>query len=285
MLVFTVCHPSQLSNAHVLGDSLLQSNPNSEFIIGVCGNVKIDSQYQIIELPKVVPNFIDLTLKFDESELLAACKTYFFKYLSENSLTTKLLYFDCTSVIFQSLEAINTELETSNILLIPQILYSSIHPDEKQILNTGIFHSGFLAISNSEESKRFVAWWTKNTLDKGYRNLCKGMNQDQLWLELVPTLFEGVKILKLDELNIGSWNATERALNPITKIDTNRVISYNFAGQKYPKQFVKLLLSYEKLNSPNQFGLTIPQDKTIKKKIARPFRFIAEQFDVFFDRF
>lgn len=285
MLVFTVCHPSQLSNAHVLGDSLMQSNPNAEFIIGVCGNVKIDSQYKIIELPNVVSNFIDLTLKFDKSELLAACKTYFFKYLSENSPTTKLLYFDCNSVILQSLETITTELETNNILLIPQILHSSIHPEEKRILNAGIFHSGFLAINNLEEAKKFVAWWSKNTLEKGYRNLCKGMNQDQLWLELVPTLFDGVKILKLDGLNIGSWNATERVINPITKIDTNRVISYNFTGQKYPKQFVKLLLSYKKLNSPNQFGLPIPQDKTIKKKIARPFRFIAEQIDVFFDRF
>jgi len=285
MLVFTVCHPSQLSNAHVLGDSLLSSNPKTEFFIGLCGNVKIDTKYKIIELPQLIPNFNELTSKFDESELLSACKTFLFKYLIDNNYSEKYIYFDCQSVILQSLDSIVAEFKTHNILITPQILHSSVHPDEKQILNSGIFHSGFIGVINSEESRKFVDWWHTNTFKKGYRDLCKGMNQDQLWLELAPTLFDGVKILKIDGLNIGKWNNLERVVNQSTKVERKEVISYNFTHQKYPSEFDSQLTKYKKLNSPNQFGLPLPKENTLQKTIARPFRFIAEQIDVFFDRF
>ncbi|MCU0326067.1 MAG: hypothetical protein MUF45_12565, partial [Spirosomaceae bacterium] len=212
MLVFTVCHPSQLSNAHVLGDSLMSSNPEVEFLIGLCGDVNINTKFKIVELPKLIPNFKDLALKFDESELLSVCKTFLFKNLIDDNYSDNYIFFDCQSVVLQSLDCIAAEFANNNLLITPQILHSSVHPDEKQILNSGIFHAGFIGVNNSEESKKFINWWYANTFKKGYRSLCKGLNQDQLWLELAPTLFEGVKIIKLDGLNIGKWNHLERML-------------------------------------------------------------------------
>jgi hypothetical protein len=236
-------------------------------------------------LPNLIPNFKDLALKFDESELLSVCKTFLFKNLIDDNYSDNYIFFDCQSVVLQSLDCIAAEFANNNLLITPQILHSSVHPDEKQILNSGIFHAGFIGVNNSEESKKFINWWYTNTSKKGYRSLCKGLNQDQLWLELAPTLFEGVKIIKLDGLNIGKWNHLERMLNSNTKVDKKAVISYNFSHQKYPIEFNRQLIRYKNLNSTNQFGLRLPKNKPLQKTIARPFRFIAEQIDIFFDRF
>jgi hypothetical protein len=256
MLIFTICHPNELANAHVLGDFVVEQG--YQFVIGLIGNKKIESKFEIFELHKIVKNFDELAAKFDTSELKANLKPSFFKYLlaspksSQKELT--FLYFDCNSLIFNSLEIIKKEFNENEILIFPQISTPNLHPDEKQVLNTGIFESDFIGLKQGEESTKFLDWWEANCHKKGFRNPCKGLNEDQLWLELVPSLFEKWKIVK------GS--------NPSVSTINN-----------------KSLKKYKSLNSPIEFGLPMPKDKTIQRKIARPFRLIAEQIDVFFDRF
>ena len=92
------------------------------------------------------------------------------------------------------------------------LLYRFLLPDEKQILNSGIFHAGFFALKRSSETLKFLDWWQKRTAEKGYIQLCKGMNGDQLWLEHVPIFFEKVLVEKHEGLNVGAWNLAERKL-------------------------------------------------------------------------
>ncbi len=226
MLIFTVCSVNQLANAFVLGDSIKTQHPDSQFIIGLIDKksnipTSINLPYRIIDISEIeIPEFEAMSKRYTYSELSANCKPFFAKHFLQKN--DKIIYFDCSSYVYNSLDFIFQTLDNQDIIIIPQLIHAGVHPDEKQILNSGIYHSGFLALKQSEESKRFLNWWSNNTQNKGFRDLCKGLNADQLWLEHVPALFEKVHIEKHEGLNIGAWNLPERE---IQEIDNQLVIN------------------------------------------------------------
>jgi hypothetical protein len=294
MLIFTVCSINQLAHAFVLGNSIKSQHPNHAFFIGLVdkkSNIPaiINPPYPIVDISEIeISTFSQMAEKYTVDELTADCKPFFAKYFLQKN--DKIIYFDCTSYIYHSLDFISQTLDNQNIIIVPQLLHAGIHPDEKQILNTGIFHSGFFALKQHEESKRFLNWWSNNTQNKGFRDLCKGLNADQLWLEHVPVLFEKVHIEKHEGLNVGIWNLPERKLQTIDNqhyINNQPLISANFKKMKYWKTYEILLnkYSYKTIQKITpSFGLPNPIEKPRQKYIASKIRQVNNVFDWFIDR-
>lgn len=292
--IFTVCSINQLAHAFVLGDSIKTQHPNHAFFIGLVdnkSNIPAISHlpYPIVDISEIhIPGFSKMAEKYTIDELIADCKPFFAKYFIQKN--DKIIYIDSTSFVYNSFDFITQTLDNQDIIIVPQLLHAGVHPDEKQILNTGIYHAGFLALKQSEESKRFLNWWSNNTENKGYQNLCKGLNADQLWLEHVPALFEKVYIEKHKGLNIGYWNLPERVLEIVDNqyyINKQPLISMNFKGLKYWKSYEVLLNKYAyktvQKNKPN-FGLPNPILKPKQKYIASKLRHINTIFDWIIDR-
>ena len=294
MVIFTVCSINQLAHAFVLGDSVKTQHPSYSFYIGLVdkkSNISsfIRSSYPIIDITEIdIPAFKQMAEKYTHDELTANCKPFFAKYFIQKN--ERIMYFDCTSFVYYSLDFIEQTLDSQDIIIIPQLIYAGVHPDEKQILNTGVFHSGFWAMKQSDEVTRFINWWSNNTQNKGFRDLCKGLNADQLWLEHVPALFDKVHIEKHEGLNIGVWNLPERKIKTIDNqliINNTPVISVNFKGMKYWKNYQNLLQkhSYKTIRklTPN-FGISNPIEKPTQKYIASKIRQINNLFDWIIDR-
>lgn len=294
-LIFTVCHINQLANAFVLGDSIKKHHPDYQFFIGLVDSkknipAKINSPYPIIDIEELnLDGFAEMSRKYTWDELSADCKPFFAQYFLEKN-KNKIIYFDCTSIIYQPISFLSEILDNQSIILVPQLLHAGVHPDEKQILNTGIFHSGFFALKHSTEVISFLNWWKENTKTKGFHDLCKGLNADQLWLEHVPAMFENVSILKEEGINIGYWNLSERNIysdENKTLIDEKKVISVNFKGLKYWKSYKNLIEQYQdtllKTVKPS-YGIPNPKDKTFQKNIAKNIRAINYIFDWFLDK-
>lgn len=284
MLFFTLCHINQLPEAHVLGDSIKLHHPNADFRIGLVdkkdripGNFK--SHYTVIDITEPKIEALDeMAKQYTLSELLANCKPFFAKYFLQQS--DKLVYFDCTTVLYNPIDFIGNSLNTYNIIIVPQLLHAGVHPDEKQILNTGIFHSGFLALRNSEETSHFINWWGNNTAKKGHTDLCKGFNADQLWLEHVPNFYEGVLIEKNEGLNLGSWNLPERLIDKSNNtVNSKALISLNFKGMKYWPEYKKAISKYPIDETEAFFGLPDPKSKKTGKQIALNIRKINSFID------
>ncbi len=294
MLIFTVCHINQLAHAFVLGDSIKSQNTNTEYFIGLVDKKQnipssIKSPYPIIDITDIeIPEFTLMTNKYSYSELSDNCKPFFAKHFIQKS--DKIIYFDCTSYLYNSFNFISQTLDNQDIIIIPQLIHAGVHPDEKQILNTGIFHSGFFGLKQSYETTKFLNWWSNNTKNKGFRDLCKGLNADQLWLEHVPTLFENVYIEKHEGINIGFWNLPERKLQIIDNqwfSNKQPLISINFKRMKYWKTYENLLnkYSYKTIRkiAPN-FGLPNPIEKSTLKYFANKIRSINTIFDWVLDK-
>ena len=289
-IIYTVCSISQIANAIVLGDSLKTHNPDYNFQIGLVDfedkiPAYVQSPYPFTSINSLNINGFDkMCSRYTYEEIIPNCKPFFAEYFLEK--TEKLIFIDCTSVIFQSLAFVCDLLNHSNIVLTPQLLFANKHPNEKLILNSGIYHAGFIGFKKSDVTFKFLKWWGKNTRTKGFKDLCKGLNTDQLWLEHVPAIYEGVYILKESGINIGYWNQPERNITQLKS--TSKLYSINYRDRQFPKEY------FEKLNKYSQkklskikptFGIEDPNKPTIGKTIAKKIRFLNKIVDVILDKF
>lgn len=289
-IIFTVCSINQLASAIVLGDSLKIHNPACDFNIGLVDNqsnipTNIQAPYLITEVNSLnIKGFEEMSERYTHEELLADCKPFFAEYFLQQ--TEKLIFIDCTSVIFQSISFISDILDKANIILTPQLLFANVHPDEKQILNSGIYHSGFIGFKKSEETFKFLKWWGESTRTKGFKNMCKGLNTDQLWLEHVPAMYEGIHILKETGVNIGYWNLPERNISQLKS--ASKLYSINYRDRSFPADYIKKLNKYyyKKLYKITPaFGIEDPNKPTIGKTIAQRIRSVNKLVDVIINKF
>ncbi len=288
MLFFTLCYINQLPNAILLGDTIRENHPNAIYFIGLIDKAEripsaFQSPHKIVSVDElVIPDFETMTATYNTAELLNNTKPFFAKYALQQS--DKVLYLDCTSVLFNPVDFISQELNHSSIILVPQLLHAGVHPDEKQILNTGIYHSGFIGFKKSDETMRFLDWWGKNTTQKGSTNLCIGLNSDQLWLEHVPNFYDNVLLSKHNGINIGPWNLPERKIDVSTNtVNGQPLISVNFKGMPYWPALNRKLKTYPLTPIEPVYGLSLPKENKTGKLIARNLRKINSLADKIID--
>jgi hypothetical protein len=279
-----------LANAIVLGDSLKTYNPEYNFQIGLVdieANIPayINIPYPFTGINSLNINaFDEMCTRYTYEEIIPNCKPFFAEYFLEK--TDKLIFLDCTSVIFQSITFFCDLLNYSNIILTPQLLFANKHPNEKLILNSGIYHAGLIGFKKSNETFKFLQWWGKNTSTKGFKDMCKGLNCDQLWLEHVPAMYEDVNILKEVGVNIGYWNLPERNLKELKSV--SKLYSINYRDRKFPKEYMGKLNTYshKKLSKITPiFGIKDSNKPNMGKTIAKKIRSFNNLVDIIIDKF
>jgi len=165
--------------------------------------------------------------KHDIVELCTAVKGPILDQLLQTG-AEKLIYLDPDVAVFNSLQPMIDMLDEASILLTPHQLdpddaESAIFDNEMGSLRHGIYNLGFLAIRNDDEGKRFARWWSNRLERFCFDDPDKGLFVDQKWCDLVPALFDGVRIIRDPGHNVASWNLSRRKL----KIDRSGEITVN----------------------------------------------------------
>jgi hypothetical protein len=78
------------------------------------------------------------------------------------------------------------------------------------VLRAGVFNGGFMAFSQHDEARRFLAWWREKTFQECVRDVRNGVHFEQRWLDFVPSLTTDHRILRDPGLNVGHWNLPDR---------------------------------------------------------------------------
>lgn len=227
----------------MLGNSLLKYNPDYRFVIGLVDQLDDsinynDIPFEIIEVENIqIPNFNELILKYNITELNTAVKPFYFKYLfSKYNETTSIIYLDPDIEVFDKFEDLNAKLEINDIVLTPHIITpinDNLQPDENVFLNVGIYNLGFIALKNTTNSLNMLNWWSNRLLTKGYNNVAKGMFTDQLWINFVPLFYNNVSILKNPGYNVAYWNLHERIVtnnNSKYYVNDQPLVFYHYSG-------------------------------------------------------
>jgi len=175
-----------------------------------------------------IDDFPAWLFKHDIVEACTAIKGPFLHRACQSSGADAIVYLDPDTCLFGSLSPIEEMLETWDIVLTPHLVAPDTEPmaildNERSALKTGTYNLGFCAVRTSGDGAKFARWWHDRLLDFGYDDIPHGLFVDQRWCDLVPALFEKVKILRDPGYNVASWNLSQRRVT----VERDGVIAVN----------------------------------------------------------
>lgn len=250
-IAFTICSNNYLAQAKILGDSLLNKNPDYKFVIGLCDKLSDDIDYSFFKNIEIIPVskiniycFEEIINKYNIIELNTSIKPSFFKYfINRFHNLGSIIYFDPDIQIFNSLSGIEKYLEQDDILVTPHIIkplaIDDLSPSENLFLNYGIYNLGFLALNpKSKNALDLLDWWEERTLKIGFDRVCQGLFVDQLWINLAPIFFSNVKVVMEYGFNVAPWNLHERYKirqhsNDYLMEDNSKLVFYHFSSYNF----------------------------------------------------
>lgn len=226
--VFTLCSNNYLAQAMVLGRSLLLSNPTWNYVVGLVDK-KVNSidyssmGFEVVEVDKIgISDFVDMQKRYGVIELNTAVKPFYFQYLfGKKQDDDVVIYLDPDIYVYGKFADLEEMMPAHDIVLIPHcqsaMPLDGCIPTEEDILNTGIYNLGFLAVKKTRNGQDMIQWWAERLRTKAYVDFAKGLFTDQIWQNLVPLYYPHTYILRHKGYDVAYWNLHERH---IVKKDT-----------------------------------------------------------------
>jgi hypothetical protein len=222
----TIVSPNYLAYARTLSASYLAQHPGHRFYVLIVADLQLldrkafesDAFTPVMLVEIGLEDVKAEGMKYDILELNTNVKPTFMKYLLKRFELEQLIYLDPDIFIYRHLTPVFEALETANAVLTPHItsplLEDGKRPSEQDYLYNGSYNLGFIGVRRGEETNRILSWWERRCLDNGFSEGRTGLFVDQKWMNLAPSLFDGVAILKHPGCNMAYWNLHERILSP-----------------------------------------------------------------------
>ena len=219
----TIIAKNYLPMARVLSDSWKKFYPDLPFFVLLLDSPRgffspENEKFQLLFASDLgIPNLNGFLFKYSVLEASTGVKPYLCDYLFRRHNVDKLLYLDPDILILNSLDRLREYLDNASILLTPHLL--SPFPDDgytqsdHDILQAGTYNLGFLALRNNLDSEKFLRWWSAKLYHHCLVDLENNLFVDQRWMDMVPTLFDRVKVIREPEYNVAYWNLHERVVS------------------------------------------------------------------------
>ena len=292
----TIVSANYLHFGWTLAESFLKFHPEDEFhlllVDRMPGNFTTrNPRVQITQVEQLdLPDFRSLAFKFDLLELNTAVKPTFLKYLLALG-AEKVVYFDPDIYLYCPVELIFAALDEASAVVTPHLLSPTTDEDvsyEKDLLVTGVFNLGFVAVSNSEQGRSFLNWWEDRCLRFGFQDLRTGLFVDQKWVNFAQCFFDRIHILRHRGCNVAYWNLAERAVSKVDDaymVDSAEpLIFFHFSG--YNPDVPERVSSKLRLSlavSPSVKRLLIEYGKRLEANGTEAYRDIPYSYTSFSD--
>lgn len=174
------------------------------------------------------PGYTSWLFGHDIVEACTAVKGAALRHILTDPEVSKAFYFDPDTALFGRLDPMVERLDSCNIILTPHQIDPddtprAIQDNEITSLHYGTYNLGFIAVSNTPESRRFATWWEERLHDWCHDRLDIGLFVDQKWCNLVPCFFDDVVTWRDPGYNVASWNISQRNI----KIDLEGNLTAN----------------------------------------------------------
>jgi hypothetical protein len=242
-ILYTVCSANHLAHCKTMCDSFTALHPDYQVIVGLVDQIagrfdpNVLAPHQIWEINTLgIPDFEAITARYSVIELNCAMKGYVAQAIFSREGPDILLYLDSDMWVHQSLSVAEEELKHHHLLITPHLTRplpdNAQLPLERDILRSGIYNAGFLAMTKCPATDAFLRWWISHLQNECYYRFAEGMGVDQIWLNLVPIFFPESGVLQHPGANVAYWNIHERQLS-----ESDRGIRVNDA---YPLLFLHI---------------------------------------------
>lgn len=223
-MVYTSAALNYLPKVRKLFASVRKRHPEFELVLALADRLPAKMDFSKEPLDRVIsveqldiPDRTRWIYFHTLVELATAIKPFVMASLLREPDVERVIYLDPDMVLFSRIDDIVSVLDTANIALTPhqtepETTLEAIEDNEICSLKHGIYNLGFIAVSNTEESRRFAKWWSDRVYHYCVADIPNGLFTDQRWIDFAPVFFEGVHILKSPRFNVATWNLTTRKL-------------------------------------------------------------------------
>jgi hypothetical protein len=218
--VGTIVARNFLPFARVLAASLREHHPAVPFFTVVAdrpdaGCAHGSEPFEIVLLDELgISDLRRLCFGYSRQQMSIAMKPHLLDYLLGRGFTSAI-FLDADILVLGSLQPLFDATGTHAISLTPHLLTPLSGTDRRardlNILQSGVYNGGFVGVSEHASARRFLAWWADRLHTHCRHDVAQGMHFDQRWLDLVPTLFDDVHIVRDAGCNVAYWNLAERA--------------------------------------------------------------------------
>lgn len=224
--VFTSANVAYVDRVHVLMESLRRVEPDWDTYVMDAGRGRDslrDFCSPAINVLESLEVFAEWGLQQHRSwaeqmsvvEYATAIKPSVFEYLFSKHYDM-VFYLDPDTVVFSGLGRAVNALMSHDIVLTPHLIrpkmsVAQIYP-ERDCLRLGAYNLGFLGVARRPEGIAFIRWWSERLRWFWQDDPSNGLFVDQKWIDLVPSLFSRVHVLRDAGYNVASWNVRERPL-------------------------------------------------------------------------
>src|SRR5215210_1226635 len=216
----TIAAKARLPSARVVAASFAEHHPDVPFYVLLADEVEgcfdpAAEPYSLIGLGE---------LELDD--LRARCFRYAREQLSYALTPTvlrcllargfeRVLFLKQESLVCGPLDDLLAQLDASAILLTPHLLERLGAERELNILQSGVYNLGFLAVADRPAAHQFLAWWEGRLASDCRHAVAEGLHWEQRWVDLVPSLFADLGVLRDERVNVGHWNLPERSVDDV----------------------------------------------------------------------
>lgn len=221
--VATIAAKRHLSLVRVLAESFRQHHPDVPFFVLLADEPAdlvhpATEPFEVVPITDVgMPALERVRFQYSQQELTYALTPYLLRHLLDRGFTGAA-YLKQESLVTGDMCPVLDLLGHRSIVLTPHLLTPLDGPDadarELNILQSGVYNVGFLGVSATPTGRAFLAWWEDRLLDHCRRLIAQGLHFEQRWLDLVPSYFEDVAVVRDPGFNVGHWNLPDRRVTP-----------------------------------------------------------------------
>lgn len=224
--VITICAKNYIGLSLILGQSISKYNKDINFYIFVADEMSEEDKKRL-DVPSCVyfakdvlpieeQLWDEMSFKYNLTEFCTAIKPFCLEWIFNNTKSEKVIYFDPDILVYDSLDLIWNQLDSSSFFITPHIVTIETkftgQIKEDALLLSGMYNLGFIALRKSSYSKQMLEWWKERLINKCYVDKLNSHFYDQKWIDFLPCFFpqQEVFVSRNLGLNMAPWNFYER---------------------------------------------------------------------------
>ncbi len=222
MRICTIVARNYLAYARVLAESFLAQHPAGECVVLViddaAGEVDDANEPFTVVRPSELPleRFEAMAAMYDVTELATAVKPWLLEHLLAQGDGAPISYFDPDIRFYAPVDEIERLVIEHELVLTPHITApipdDGKQPGELDLMASGTYNLGFVAMAPSARIRELLTWWQKRLRYDCVIDHALGYFVDQRWFDLVPNTFAGTALLRDPGMNVAYWNLHERTV-------------------------------------------------------------------------
>lgn len=222
--IFTAADRNYLPKVRLLAESVKRFHPSVIFILTFVDKLPPegmpDGAWDEVLLAEdlEIDNWPAWAFAHRVVELATAVKPFALRRLLNRPGCRRVFYFDPDIVVYSSLEDLLHFEEQESIKLTPHQIepnarWQDVADHEISSLRHGAYNLGFIGVNNTPVGMEFAGWWAEMLYWFCRDDIASGLFTDQKWIDLVPSLFPEVVIVRNPRFNVAPWNISTRTIS------------------------------------------------------------------------